>query len=332
MDTNHENIVLKDSSGVTMIYDVEERSTHTIALSEDCQLVGRILAAICRTDKGLVSIDLQSGLQMVIPVPSLNGWSLTTGERFLYFGEPSGNQYVLYRYDLERRTTESLGAYNPAGWVIAPEFSDFDVPLIGTRLDETSELVPELYQLTSDGAYQRIGPDLRWSITGFSWSPTEALLGIGASDVSSDAPSYCAATLFITYRVGAHEVNQIAHAPVDTCYTDFSIVARSIWSPDGQKVVLVPSKTYQVLDQELCIVEIDAASQKCLAVLQPNERLGRVAWSPDSQSLVYIVENRTSGDADLRTISIDGLSRTTILAKIASGQDIIDLIWLRARP
>ena len=85
MDTNHENIVLKDSSGVTMIYDVEERSTHTIALSEDCQLVGRILAAICRTDKGLVSIDLQSGLQMVIPVPSLNGDEQENGQlKFLY--------------------------------------------------------------------------------------------------------------------------------------------------------------------------------------------------------------------------------------------------------
>ena len=348
IDTSHENIVMETPFGIYLVYDIDEQRSYEVTLpAVDCVFARRLWIAICQTNNGLVSVDIQTGLQTALPIPPVRGWELTTGERSLFYnvdmgdvefqGEIIGDIYELYRFDLKRNTIEDLGPLNTTEGLGELALSNLGGHLASVRGIGESHRASELYEIMPDGTYQRIGPDLVLTVEELTWSPTDEILGITASDLFydeslSDQGPNCTTTRFITYRWSTQEVRQVSQAPIDTCFQYTYHTSSNIWSPDGRRVVLKLIPPYgQTEDEELCVVEIDSASQRCLAVVLPEEWITQVAWSPDSLSLAYLVANRSSRYVDLRMISADGGTQTVLLANILGVWEITGLVWIGAR-
>ena len=328
---SHESIFLGTDSGEYVIYDMLKQEAYGVTFPGKCRIARLNQTAVCRTERGLEAIDLVTGDWTVLPIENPSWWSLTTGDRSIYYASEEGEDlWSLHRFDWGQVVGEFLATISPDGWSIFPKISDHGRVIVGTRYGDT---LNRLYEITLDGNYQRFGPDITAGITDLSWSPAGELLGLGATDISYDEPGFCNTTVFLVYVVSTGQIKQVARAPEGTCYAYFQTETSNIWSPDGTMVALIPSNRYVVANQEFCILNVEPGTQHCIPGVHDNEWISRVAWSPDSRYLAYIVENRDmANDQALWIISIDGSSRWSLLEDLSLSGDITDLVWIDPKP
>jgi serine/threonine protein kinase len=101
-------------------------------------------------------------------------------------------------------------------------------------------------------------------------------------------------------------------------------------SPDGTRIAFSPGPTVAGNVREIWVMSSQGDSPQKLLVLEENDSLDNVHWSPDGKRLAYTREPRAPGDwfqAAIETCDLTGAKRTVVVSYARAWGD--DYCWLR---
>lgn len=320
LEVESEKIFVGGENGAYLVFNLEAQQSHSILLPTDCRISRQGQSAICESISGVYVFDLSTGSKTELPFSKPYSWSLPSDQRIDYVQEDGNRLFDLFEYDIVSGSITHLLTFNPQEWALNPIVSNDRKHIIGGRIEDSKIALVEIHP--GNDTYTIIGHDILGDITDIIWSPTDPILGVGSTEVTYQDVPPCTTTIFSTYNAMTGETKQIAHSPNGMCYEYFwSGYIRNIWSPDGAKVALIAG-------QSLCVLDIfEENRQNCFTVTQAEETIKRIAWSPDSQYMAYIIKNRSNGGLSLYKISVGNLSKSILLEHISMNSPIVDFFW-----
>lgn len=252
-----------------------------LKIKAECGIMNDGVHAICRRKDGLVSLNLATGEQKQLPIPSTS-WKFTPDQEIIYFSKnDNSNIYTMLAYNLKNAMLFRLMEVNMEEWVVLPSLSSQGKYLAGAH-DDTGIENDKIFLIDyRNGSFIEV-PAAAKATWNLAWSPIGQILAYGLTDIETEI-GFCTNYLGI-YNAETGESRILTKAPPGICYDDFDAHFSSIWSPDASQVALI-------LQTSLCLIQIETGAEECYKLVGEEEQIGKAAWSPNSRFIAYIVED-----------------------------------------
>jgi hypothetical protein len=327
-----ERIIIGNDVGRYYQYSIKAQEISTMLFTAKCIMMQDGVIIICQKNNDVLLYDLKFGIQKILPIP-VDSWDLTPDRDTLYYVIKNGDIQDLIIYDIKTGNTNNVARINKQEWTMVPTptgyWLEFPKPSkygnpIGIYVDTYKS--PVAYYRVEINSQTNIISPFEIGSNGYltdniTVSPYRPIIGVGSTKKFPEDVTRCTTTIFSIYNITTGETTPIIEAPEGECFDYFNLYSNNIWSPDGNKVVLTTPK-------HICIADIEKRTHSCLEYAS-EALIDHIAWSPDSQHIVYIITESSSATKNIIASPIDDLSQIVFNQEYIISGPVIDLIWLK---
>jgi WD40 repeat protein len=315
-------------------FDADQLLRHVIPMH--CQLVPNYLKAVCEVDpktdmSGIYMYDLSTKKNEFTEPDAVGRWDLTSSDQLLAYtvSGPNGMGTFIRAYDFEANSSIDIGLFdNRNSKLSLPWLSNSASFLVGVDFDGPYDEDDSWYEM--DAGLMEVKPiavpQNIAATESVEWSPDDSLIafiGVYRDDVRAKPGALTCGSVVLIYNPMEKDTKTLVKVPEGRCYDPFFIHPRSIWSPDGSKLALVLDR------KDICIVDVLESEPNCALITNyfgSEFRISRLAWSPDSTHLAFIV-----GDGEIHVYALEESASLFITHtdELSSLPIESDLVWGR---